>query len=81
MAAKKEHNLHIEQGPRDALPAQERQVNYHIAFSCKNMGEKKRGGGESWGIIFGFLLAFLAGNKESVRSKPGKKPSTHSCYK
>lgn len=47
MAAKKEHNLHIEQGPRDALPAQERQVNYHIAFSCKNMGEKKRGGGES----------------------------------
>lgn len=45
MAAKKEHNLHTEQGPKDALPAQERQVIYHIAFSCKNMGEKKRGGG------------------------------------
>lgn len=43
MAAKKEQNLHTEQGPRDAIPAQERQVNYHIAFSCKNMGEKKGG--------------------------------------
>lgn len=74
IAAKKEHNWHTEQGPRDALPEQERRGIYHITFSCKHMREKKvKRGGESWGIILGLLRAFLVGSMESVRSKSGKK--------
>lgn len=77
MAAKVKDSIHTEQSTRDVFLEHRRRIIYHTAFSCKNLGERKKkklkSKGENWVIILKLMLSFSGGNKKAARTKHGTK--------